>query len=106
MIAILIGIISGFGSLLFFVGLKAAVDFVASMVPGYLMPQGGDEPPGGIELGVSGACLAGILPVITFGWLASGLLIWRFAPEAAGHGTDAAIKAFHGDGRIRWRIPL
>ena len=35
LIAILIGIISGFGSLLFFVGLKAAVGFVASIVLGY-----------------------------------------------------------------------
>jgi CIC family chloride channel protein len=105
LIAILIGIISGFGSLLFFVGLKAAVGLVASLILGYNMPKEGMTlqevanwaPPLHIWL---------ILPVITFGGLVSGLLIWRFAPEAAGHGTDAAIKAFHGDGRIRWRIPI
>ncbi len=105
LIAVLIGIISGFGSLLFFVGLKAAVAFVASIVLGYHMPAegmtlqevSGWAPPLHIWL---------ILPIITLGGLASGLIIWRFAPEAAGHGTDAAIKAFHGDGRIRWRIPL
>jgi len=105
LIAILIGIISGFGSLLFFVGLKAAVGLVATVILGYHMPAEGMNlqevsswaPPLHIWL---------ILPVITLGGLASGLLIWRFAPEAAGHGTDAAIKAFHGDGRIRWRIPL
>ena len=105
LIAILIGIISGFGSLLFFVGLKAAVGLVASIVLGYKMPKEGMTlqevstwaPPEHVWL---------ILPVITLGGLASGLLIWKFAPEAAGHGTDAAIKAFHGDGRIRWRIPV
>ncbi|MBP1928210.1 CIC family chloride channel protein [Methanolinea mesophila] len=105
LIAILIGIISGFGSLLFFVGLKAAISLVATVILGYHMPAEGMTlqevsnwtPPLHIWL---------ILPIITLGGLASGLLIWRFAPEAAGHGTDAAIKAFHGDGRIRWRIPL
>jgi CIC family chloride channel protein len=105
LIAVLIGIVSGFGSLFFFIGLKTAVSLVASVVLGYHMPAegmnfeqlAGWSPPLHIWL---------ILPVITLGGLASGLLIWRFAPEAAGHGTDAAIKVFHGDGRIRWRIPL
>jgi CIC family chloride channel protein len=36
----------------------------------------------------------------------TGILITQFAPEAEGHGTDAAIKAFHGDGTIRRRVPL
>ena len=36
----------------------------------------------------------------------TGILVTRFAPEAEGHGTDAAIRAFHGDGRIRRRVPL
>lgn len=37
-----------------------------------------------------------------FGGLLSGLLAWRFAPEAAGHGTDAAIEAYHfRGGRVR-----
>ena len=43
------------------------------------------------------------------GWrsLASGLLVYTFAPEAEGHGTDAAIDAFHNKrGEIRGRIPI
>ena len=41
------------------------------------------------------------------GGLISGLIVFRFAPEAEGHGTDAAIAAFHhGARRIRGRIPL
>lgn len=47
-----------------------------------------------------------ILPVICFGGLLSGLLVYTLAPEAEGHGTDAAIKAFHRGGRVRWRIPF
>jgi CIC family chloride channel protein len=41
------------------------------------------------------------------GGLASGWLVFRFAPEAEGHGTDAVIDAFHRRrGRIRLRVPL
>ena len=36
------------------------------------------------------------------GGLVSGLLCWKFAPEAAGHGTDAAIESYHfRGGRVR-----
>ncbi|MFI5279230.1 MAG: chloride channel protein [Gemmatimonadales bacterium] len=39
------------------------------------------------------------------GWIV-GLLITRFAPEAEGHGTDAAVRAFHrSDGVLRARVP-
>jgi len=105
LIAILIGIISGFGALLFFEGLETAILFVAKTILGYNLPVEGMtaqeiaswSPPIHIWL---------ILPVITLGGLLSGILVYSLAPEAAGHGTDAAIKAFHGDGKVRWRIPL
>jgi len=43
----------------------------------------------------------------TVGGLATGLLVYSLAPEAEGHGTDAAVKAFHqGNGRMRARVPL
>jgi CIC family chloride channel protein len=38
----------------------------------------------------------------TLGGLLSGFLVYRFAPEAEGHGTDAAVNAFHRhEGTIR-----
>jgi len=41
------------------------------------------------------------------GGLASGILVYKLAPEAEGHGTDEAIAAFHRrDGKIRRRIPI
>jgi chloride channel protein, CIC family len=41
------------------------------------------------------------------GGLASGLLVWRLAPEAEGTGTDEMIRAFHrARGVIRPRVPL
>lgn len=43
----------------------------------------------------------------TVGGLATGILVYSLAPEAEGHGTDAAVKAFHqGNGRMRARVPL
>src|SRR4029077_2194219 len=37
----------------------------------------------------------------------SGVIVYTLAPEAEGHGTDAAIAAYHHhQGRIRPRVPL
>lgn len=40
-----------------------------------------------------------LIPVVTtLGALIGNLLVFRFAPEAEGHGTDAAIDSFHHKG--------
>ena len=48
------------------------------------------------------------LPVATgLGGLLSGLLVFSLAPEAEGHGTDAAVGSYHrSGGEIRTRIPF
>ncbi len=43
-----------------------------------------------------------LLPAL--GALGSGLLSWRFAPETAGGGGDAAIEAYHHGRVVRWRV--
>jgi CIC family chloride channel protein len=47
-----------------------------------------------------------LIPLVTtLGGLLSGFLVYRFAPEAEGHGTDAAVNAFHRqEGLIRPRV--
>lgn len=48
-----------------------------------------------------------IVVVMAGGGLVSGWLVYTFAPEAEGHGTDAAIEAFHNKrGMIRARVPI
>lgn len=43
----------------------------------------------------------------TVGGLLAGFLVYTFAPEAEGHGTDGAVRAFHETGGyIRPRVPL
>jgi chloride channel protein, CIC family len=44
--------------------------------------------------------------VTTLGGLISGFLVYRWAPEAEGHGTDTVVTAFHRkEGMIRDRVP-
>ena len=46
-----------------------------------------------------------LLPAI--GGLVSGLIVYTWAPEAEGHGTDAFIDAFHNkQGVVRTRVPF
>jgi len=105
LIAIVVGIIAGIGALFFFEGLKLGTAFFMEGIVGFQLPKEGQAlqditqwaPPDNLWM---------ILPVICFGGLLSGILVYTFAPEAEGHGTDAAIRAFHGEGRVRWRVPL
>ncbi len=48
-----------------------------------------------------------LIPVVTtIGGLLAGLIVHVLAPEAKGHGTDAAIRAFHYEEKVRFRIPF
>lgn len=48
-----------------------------------------------------------IVVIMGLGGLLSGWLVYTFAPEAEGHGTDAAIESFHDKrGIIRPLVPL
>ncbi len=48
-----------------------------------------------------------LVPVATtLGGLLSGFIVYTWAPEAEGHGTDGAVKTFHRTaGRMRYRVP-
>jgi CIC family chloride channel protein len=104
-IAILVGIISGFGALLFFEGLKLGTHFFMDLVLGYQMPQEGQSVLEIAQWTPSGSVWL-ILPVICLGGLISGLIVDKLAPEIEGPGKDAAISAFHGEGSIRKRVPF
>ncbi|MDO5844617.1 MAG: chloride channel protein [Methanocorpusculum sp.] len=105
LIGISLGIFSGFGAVLFFSGVKYLSQFVLNNLLGYVYPVEGNtaaeisawSPPDFIWL---------IIPIITAGALVSSIIVQRFAPEAEGHGTDSALKSYHTDGKIRWRVPF
>ena len=70
----------------------------------------GYQPPGaefGPDHAIVGPHGLWLIPLVTtLGGLISGFLVYRFAPEAEGHGTDTAVNAFHRrEGVIRPRVP-
>ncbi|SFH88163.1 chloride channel protein [Planctomicrobium piriforme] len=106
-LSVLVGIIAGLGGIVFLVLGQLVTHYTLVPIAGYAPRDSAGEfslfhlehPP---ELN---AWL--IIPVMIVGGLASGWLVYTFAPEAEGHGTDAAIEAFHQKrGLIRARIPF
>ena len=100
-----IGVIAGLGAVAFFEALKLATYLFLHLLAAFDPPQTVAE---GAGLGSTGFTRAWALPfVVGLGGLLSGLLVYRFAPEAEGHGTDAAIRAVHENPRgIRIRTVL
>lgn len=100
-----IGVLGGVAALVF----EAAVDLSQRLllggIGGYTPPEAGVLDP---EVQVPGWPERWWLPVATtLGGLLSGLVVYRWAPEAEGHGTDAAISAYHArGGDVRPRTPL
>ncbi len=101
---ILIGITAGVASIAFFSAINWASKLFLGLGAGFVPPV----PAGVGETVVTGISRKWMIPVITaIGGLITGFIIYKLAPEAEGHGTDAAIDAFHRkDGVIRTRIPL
>ena len=104
LIGITIGVISGFGTLLFFLGLEYCISLFMGFFYDGAFPQPGQTCEG-IACWTPPPVIWLILPIICGGALISGIIVHTFAPEAEGHGTDAALKAYHGDGLMRWRVP-
>lgn len=103
-IAVAIGIVAGVGAIVFMAAIHYATLLFLGLGAAYLPPSpAGEGTTGILPIGRPWA-----LPLITaFGGLLSGLIVFTFAPEAEGHGTDAAIAAIHFHrGRIRARVPL
>jgi CIC family chloride channel protein len=117
-LGILIGIVAGAGSLIFLLAIQFFSYIFLGLVGGYYPPLTGGEQMGALDIShlndparnTSEAFPARpwIIPFITGGGgLIVGFIIYRFAPEAEGHGTDTAIDAFHHKkGIIRYRVPI
>jgi H+/Cl- antiporter ClcA len=87
----LIGIVGGLGAQLFVWLLNLAERLLLVGLAGYQPPEPGTLNPQPV-IGPWGLWL---IPVVTtLGGLLSGMLVYTFAPEAEGHGTDAAVEAF------------
>jgi chloride channel protein, CIC family len=103
-VGLMIGVIAGAGAVGFYVAIEVVNNYMLGDITGFFPPNPAGE---GVAL-ISAHPDYLLVPVSTvIGGLIAGFLVYRFAPEAEGHGTDEAIAAFHRrDGKIRRRIPL
>ena len=106
--AVLVGIVAGLGAVVFAVACQVVVAGSLNAYAGYRAP------------GPKGEAVVSWLPEVTkplvpwmlllvptIGGLLSGWLVFTYAPEAEGHGTDAVIEAYHHkQGVIRPRVPI
>jgi len=102
-LGVLIGIVAGIGAMVFFSAIDVAMHLILGKLAGYEPPM----PRGEGDTVYAPIAAPWLLPLIVgAGGLLSGIIVFMLAPEAEGHGTDAAIEAFHErGGRIRSRIP-
>ncbi len=106
LLAIPTGIIAGLGSVIFFTLLDVSHSFFLEYLTGYFPPGPGGEH--SLVHVPSKEMIRWMFFVVpTVGGLLAGWLIYAFAPEAEGHGTDAALDSYHfRHAIIRGRIPL
>ncbi len=102
LLASIIGVIAGLGAVVFYEALQIATHLFLVDLGGYHVPTPAGE---GDAVGSARFTRAWAIPlVVVLGALLSGLVVFTWAPEAEGHGTDAAIDAIHHDPRgIRLR---
>ena len=103
--SIVIGVVSGFGAVLFYLGLRAASYYILGGIGGFYPPSPGGELPIFSQPATNVKWLLFLLPAA--GGLLAGIIIYTYAPEAEGHGTDAVIDAYNNKrGFIRKRVPI
>ena len=99
----LVGLVAGFGAIGFDLVFRASQWVLLEQIGRFVPPSAGSEGGPG-----SPPQAPWLLPVsLVLGALVAGALVFGFAPEAEGHGTDAVIDAFHRRfGKIRGRVPI
>src|SRR5258707_9157329 len=106
LISTLIGLVAGVGAIAFYAAIHFATTVFLGTLVGYLPPEPAGEGGRGV-MSLWSAARPWLLPLMTgAGGLVAGIIVFSLAPEAEGHGTDAAISAFHQGKPIRARITL
>lgn len=101
---LLIGVVAGIGAIIFYMLIQLVTGVMLGGIAGFYPPTAAGE----IATSVVSHPNYLLIPLSTaIGGLIAGFLVFKFAPEAEGHGTDAAIEAFHKkNGKIRKRVPI
>ncbi len=101
---VLLGIVGGLAAVAFDASLRFCSWLFLWKLAAFRAPGLPSE--GGILKQVTGPHGLWLVPVaITLGGVISGILIYTWAPEAEGHGTDSAVRAYHrAGGFLRKRV--
>jgi CIC family chloride channel protein len=101
---LLLGVVGAGAALLFNWLLRVGQYFFMVKLGHYTMPELDNS--GNVLPAVVGHHGLWLVPIVTtLGGLITGILVFTFAPEAEGHGTDTVVAAFHRSaGRIRNRV--
>ncbi|MCZ6765903.1 MAG: chloride channel protein [bacterium] len=103
---VIVGVVTGLGAALFYAMCQFGQHYLLDGLAGYRPEEPFGEPPlFGHTTTQFRRYLLIFIPAL--GGLIAGWIVYRYAPEAEGHGTDTAIEAFHDKhGRIRGRVPI
>lgn len=102
----IIGLVTGIGAIVFTFGIDLLNNWVFGSLTDYVMPAAGKET-GSVSAEIQPAAHWLFFVVPAVGGLIVGWLVFKYAPEAEGHGTDEVVRIFHrGEGIIRKRVPF
>ena len=102
--SVVIGVIGALSAQVFTWMLRLSDRFLLGKLAGY-RPPGLPNDGGTLHQFIGPHGLWLIPAVTTLGGLISGALVYGFAPEAEGHGTDTVVDAFHRkEGKLRSRV--
>jgi len=105
LIGILIGVGAGLGALALTWCIHLISHFMLGSIVGYTPPLPGGE--GAVSNYSFHMSRPWLLPLVTAtAGFVGGLLTWKFAPQTAGIGTNAAIRAFHKCEKISFKTSI
>ncbi len=105
-LSLVVGLVAGLGAIVFFTACQFVSAYALDAVAGYRPhAPGGEAPVFGDSERDFRPWLLLLVPAV--GGIISGFIVFNFAPEAEGHGTDGAIAAYHHkQGYIRLIVPI
>lgn len=105
-LSLVVGLAAGCGAIVFDYAGQLVSHFVLSDLTGY-SPAGADGEHHIFHASGTALSFGMLLLVMVAGGLLSGWLVYTFAPEAEGHGTDGAIEAFHQKrGNVTFKVAI
>ena len=105
--SVLVGIIAGLGAIALYVLIQFFTHFAIVKFCGYKFAETyGEASLFHVDASIHLSRWK-LLLIPALGGLISGFLVFKFAPEAEGHGTDSVIDTIHTkNGRFKWQVPL